>query len=271
YEREKVEKEMALVKKEHERVRLVTLIISLLVLMVLLAGGFFLVLLRRRNQRLIEDKAKQMEFSSQLISWQEEERKRVARELHDGLGQSLSIIKNKVLGMKTEGEKGLALTGIAQSVGKAIQEVRVISQALRPMQLDVLGLRQALEDLVEESLGAGGIDFTSEIGEIDGLLDQNQEVMTYRMVQESMNNILKHAACTFVRVNICVVDGKMKIEISDNGKGFDFKQVWEGKEGGMGFSGMRERVAFSQGEIKVDSVLGKGTDILIQIPIANGE
>ena len=210
----------------------------------------------------------QKRFTQQLINSQEAERKRIAAELHDGLGQSLVIIKNRaMLGIGKRGDEARVakeLNTISESASQALDEVRDITNNLRPQLLDRLGLTKALNSMLKKVSGV--IEVKSEIDSIDNLFSENEEISIYRIVQESVNNIVKHSKASDAGVRISRTGNRVSIEIEDNGTGFNAADAEE-KRAGMGLIGMRERAQLLGGELTVDSRIGAGTKIRIVFPL----
>ncbi len=209
----------------------------------------------------------QIEQSSRLkaiIETEEKERKRIARELHDGLGQMLSTARLTVSGLE-ESENEEDKSRIRKSlkiIDAACEEVRHISHNMMPGALIQMGLIPALDDLVE-TINASGqleVDFNTNIKEPIG---ESVEIAIYRIVQEVCNNIIKHAKAKNIGItifkNIQIID----IEIKDNGIGFSTELI--DKSMGIGWKNIYSRISSLNGTIKVDSVINKGTTIKIQI------
>ena len=206
-------------------------------------------------------------FSQQLIGSQESERKRVAAELHDSLGQSLGLVKNKVLMIKRDAEKPelheKQLKDLKEMVTEAIQEVRNISYNLRPLHLELLGITQSLHSLLEDVVETGLIELETDIQNFDNLLTKANEMNVFRIVQESFNNILKHAQATVARIQISKEDAMIAIRIEDNGVGIGPAAT---EKGGFGMIGIRERLNILNGQIEILENSPSGTIINIQIP-----
>lgn len=217
--------------------------------------------------RLIADAKSR--FSRNLIRSQEAERKRIASELHDGLGQSLIIIKNRaMLGLNKRGDQERVtkeLNSISESASQALDEVREITNNLRPQLLDRLGLTKAIHAMVSKTTGV--IEIAGEIDNIDGLFSENDEIGIYRIVQESMNNIIKHADASAASVRVRRERDLVVIEIEDNGRGFDLVTA-DAQRTGLGLAGVRERTYVLGGEIEIDSAPGKGTRIRVGVQVA---
>ncbi len=206
-------------------------------------------------------------FSRQLIESQEAERKRIASELHDGLGQSLVIIKNRaMLGLnKGNDQERVAkeLGSISDSASQALDEVREITNNLRPQLLDRLGLTKAIQSMLKKF--AGVVEVESQIDPIDGLFAENEEISIYRIVQEKVNNIIKHSGASRAVVEIRRGVKEVSIAITDNGKGFDMTTL-DAERRTLGLVGLKERAQLLKGEILVESKFGTGTSIRVTVP-----
>jgi signal transduction histidine kinase/ligand-binding sensor domain-containing protein len=208
-------------------------------------------------------------FSRQLIESQEAERKRIASELHDGLGQVLVVIKNRaMLGINKGDDKervAKELATISESASQALEEVREITNNLRPQLLDRLGLTKAINAMLKKVSGV--IEIESEIDSIDNIFNENEEISIYRIVQESLNNVIKHANATTVAVKIKRTENHVLIRIQDNGAGF-MVETTKSKSGGLGLIGLKERSQLLHGELLIDSEIDKGTtiEVTIQMP-----
>lgn len=218
--------------------------------------------------RVVQLKKKQAEreaFARRLIESQEGERKRIAGELHDGLGQNLLIVKNwALLGLNSLAEDNPArehLNEISETTSLALDEVREIAGNLRPYQLERLGLTSTIEQMVRQVKNSSDIEFITEIENIDGLLSKEFEINLYRVVQECVNNVLKHSAATKAWLLIKRTAGGAEITCRDNGQGFDPEA--SSRKGGMGLTGMAERVRMLGGRYTMDSAVGKGATIRV--------
>jgi signal transduction histidine kinase/ligand-binding sensor domain-containing protein len=208
-------------------------------------------------------------FSRQLIESQEAERKRIAAELHDGLGQSLVIIKNRaMLGLNKGDDRERVvreLGSISESASQALEEVREITNNLRPQLLDRLGLTRAIQSMLKKV--AGVVEIESDIDPIDELFTENEEISIYRIVQESVNNIIKHSNASNASVSIKRNASSVAIKIQDNGRGFDFANA-NAERHRLGLVGLNERAQLLKGEILIESRPGAGTTIHVMIPIS---
>lgn len=229
---------------------------------------------QRRIAGIERQRLAQQNFSRQLIASQEAERKRIAGELHDSLGQRLVIINNLALmflGAKKKDDTS-RIEQISAETNLAIDEVKAISYNLRPYQLDRIGLTKAIEAIVRSAQEASAIDFELEIDDIDGFFDSDNEINFYRIVQEGVSNILKHSRATEGRVEIKRSGRVLDLTISDNGRGFasvgeiDDPDSRQSKSSGFGLIGMRERAQLLGGRIAIRSSANtEGTVIQIVI------
>jgi signal transduction histidine kinase len=225
-------------------------------------------LLRRRLER---QQSAQLAFSRQVLERVEEERRRIAANLHDSLGQVLLGIKNHaLLAMQlnpTEPQLQDRLKEISGTTSQAIDEVRQITHGLRPYQLDRLGLTQAIRALVNRAEN-GSILFAARLEDIDGQFDKDAEIHLYRVVQEAINNVVKHSGATEAAVVIKKRAEVITLSIRDNGCGFDpARPSSELRDVGFGLRGMAERVRILEGTLAVDSHAGQGTSLTIEVPL----
>lgn len=225
-----------------------------------------------RVSRLRKAKAAQEGFSRRLIESQEQERKRIAAELHDSLGQNLLIIKNRALIALTEAETmddaRDQLDQISSMSSQALDEVRQISYNLRPYQIDRLGLTKAIRSMLRKVGDSSGVVFAVDMDPIEGLFSKESEISLYRVVQESVNNIVKHSEASQARVSIKRDARTLHICIEDNGMGFKPEAI-TGKSG-FGLTGIGERARMMGGRHSIQSAPGQGTTVSITIGLEDG-
>lgn len=229
-----------------------------------LAIGLFLLRVRQLDRR----NAAQEEFSRRLINAHEAERRRIAAELHDSIGQSLAMIKNSA----TSGCK--AVEDLNVSRGKfeeistestlAISEVREIAFNLRPYLIERLGLTKAIGAMLNKIADNFPLKIISAIDDLDELFENEAEISIYRIIQESLNNVVKHAEATEVRVLIERDEQAITIKIKDNGKGFN-PNLPDRKKSGFGLIGIGERARMLGGTFSIESENGIGTTVLINL------
>ena len=224
---------------------------------------------RFRVAQLERVQAAQQTFSRQLIESQESERKRIAAELHDSLGQNLLVIKNRALLQAmtlSDGPSRSQFNTFSDAVSQTLEEVRAISHDLRPPHLDQLGLHTALVAMIERVAACSTIRFTLEIGELNGVLPPGDEITLYRIVQESLNNILKHSGATETTIKIAAHDGQLTLTIHDNGRGFTIDGDLRHRVG-MGLHGIAERARILGGAHEIHSAPGQGTAVTVRIDL----
>ncbi|MBX2826969.1 MAG: hypothetical protein KTR22_02335 [Flavobacteriaceae bacterium] len=231
----------------------------LLYISILLVSIFGMIILYRNRMRINNKKLLQEKFSQELLVSQEEERKRISKDLHDGLGQRLLLIKNNVIKNEDPDTKALVET--------AIEEVRAISRNLHPFQLQELGITKAIETTIDQIDENTTLFISSEIDNIDNLFNKKQEVNLYRIVQESLSNILKHAKAEAGKVVITRESQVVKLVIRDNGIGFDFSEKLQNRRS-LGLKTLLERTKFLKGNMRINSKKNHGTILEFQFPIA---
>jgi signal transduction histidine kinase len=243
-----------------------------MLLTVLMGALLGIYLLRRRLER---QQAAQLAFSRQIIQSQERERHRIAANLHDSLGQNLLVIKNQArLAMQPVVNESVLLQRLNEISGmasQAIEEVRQITHDLRPYQLDRLGLTQAIRGILRRVSENCPIVFANHVDEIDGLFDNESEINIYRIVQEGVNNVVKHSGATEATVVVKKQASIVSISIRDNGRGFEMGLTNPGESPGAGFglTGVSERARILGGKIVLDSQPGKGVSLTVEIPLPN--
>ncbi len=233
-----------------------------LALCAILVISLISVIFNLRIKNLEKMRAAQEEFSRKLLESQENERQRIAAELHDSLGQDLLIIKNwALIGLKNGQDSSKQLGEISEMASQAIDEVREIAYNLRPFHLDELGLTKAIESMLERVSKSSAIDFVSEIDLIDGFFPKDAEINFYRIVQECVSNIVKHSGATEAAVSIKRRNTVLQLSVWDNGKGFDTDSLAAKRAGqsGFGLAGIAERARILGGKIVIESVTGKET------------
>jgi len=222
-----------------------------------------------RVSKLRADKQAQEAFSRRLIDLQENERKRLAGELHDGLSQNLVIIKNRAMMSLAERENVdhafEQIEEIVEAASDSLTEVREIAANLRPFQIDRLGLTKAIESLVRKTNSAN-LQVTARLDSIDGILSSEMEINLYRILQESLNNIIKHSSASEAKIEILRSERTLAVAIKDNGKGFDagVRHDMTKKGGGFGLVGMSERARILGSPLQVESTTSGGTVIRLK-------
>ena len=200
-----------------------------------------------------------MEFAEAIIFAQEEERKRIARDLHDGIGQSLLLIKKQL-----DSTHGVTVEN-HQLINNTLEEVRSISRDLHPFQLEKFGLTSTINEMIMKIEQSTNLFITREIDTVDHVLDSKAEIHLFRTIQEAFNNIVKHSGATAAKVSIKNLADKIQVSILDNGKGFDLELAIIGSKS-LGIRTMHERISAIGGKIKIDKGETSGTQVNITIP-----
>lgn len=235
---------------------------------VLLVIGLAYSLYRWRVTRILEEQRKQEAFTRQLIQNQEHERQRIAAELHDGLGQSIIVLKNRaLLGLQPEanpGTKEEQLKEISTLASSALKEIRQIAHNLRPVNLTRFGLTESLHALVEEVAATSSITITASLADIDGTLDPEAQMHFFRVVQEGLANIAKHSGASSAELRITLWDS-IQCVIQDDGRGFDSNDP--SLKRGHGRRNIDYRVGILGGTVEYESGPGRGTILTVTVPI----
>ena len=195
-------------------------------------------------------------FSQDLINEREEERTRIARELHDSVGQKLMLLTKKT----TQKEKD----DVSSLAKKSLQEIRSIARGLYPSNIENLGISVALKTMLNEIDGASEVFITHDIAEIDGVLSLEKQLHLFRIVQESFNNIMKHSQAKAAFVGVAKNEEGIQVKIEDNGKGFLTSEIFKNKN--LGMKTLKERAKIIHSTLEVTSTQGRGTQIQLFIP-----
>ncbi len=283
YETEKKEKEnLALTKKtevqqliieneNQKRKNQLTLSITLIGLIV--AIFLFVYYRKKQIQKTLHvaalAEADKLRFK-EVIEAEEKERSRIAQELHDGLGQLLSTARLNVASLEdavTEVDKP-DLERSLKIIDEACVEVRNISHNMMPSALIRLGLIPAVTELVNNVNSAKGIKVDFE-NNVDSSLGQSLDITIYRVIQEILNNMIKHAKANHINISIKKNDDDLAIIMTDNGIGFNTDELKKGK--GLGWKNIFSRVSMLEGSIQLESELQKGTMVFINLKLKNGK
>jgi len=212
-------------------------------------------------------------LSRQVLSAQEEERKKISRELHDVIAQTLTGINIRLAALKTEAtisNKGLQarITSTQRLVEHSVDIVHRFARELRPAVLDDLGLIPALHTFLKSLQEDTGIRATlSACAEVEQLSSDKRTIL-FRVAQEALTNISRHARASHVQVTIEQQDNLISMRIADNGQGFPSERIMQGKrQKRLGLLGMRERVEMVKGTFMIQSTTGKGTVITAKVPL----
>jgi signal transduction histidine kinase len=209
-------------------------------------------------------------LAGRLIAAQEQERARIARELHDDLSQKLAVLSidlNRLVG-QTGGSEGLTrhLQAAAMSVGDIATGVHNLSHQLHPARLEMLGLEPALRSLCRDMSSAHNLRVEFEHEPFNGPIPYEAALCLFRVAQEALRNVVRHSVSSVAHVRLSHVPGVLQLQIADLGRGFSGGPA----EGGLGLVSMRERVHFAGGEMALQSTPGHGTRIEVRVPVKKG-
>jgi signal transduction histidine kinase len=246
------EKDIARLESRNQRVLFggVGLLLSLAIAYLIRIISF-----NKRNAEL------QKQFAQDLIKSTENERKRISSELHDSIGQSLLLIKNKILLNPDDVKQDIGI------VDHAIDEVRTISQALHPYQFEKLGLLKSLEYLLDQFQANSNIFYSHDI-DIESIdVSENHGIFIYRIIQECINNVEKHSSAKACILTVERKNDHFLFQIKDNGKGFDLTENSQ-LLNSLGMKTLRERAQIIGAQLIIDSTAGKGTTVNLKVPFS---
>jgi len=211
------------------------------------------------------------EFAHHLMAAKEQERKRIANELHDGVGQSLSLIKNSTYLALEQAELPIQikerLNGIQRITSTAIAEVRGLARNLRPLHIEQQGVTEALRELLRQFVESSNIELSSHVEDIDDIFDGDQVTHIYRLVQEALTNIVKHSHAKHVVVTVSRDIHHVSLQVNDDGQGFDRARV--ASNHGLGLTSITERAHMLGGMALIESAAGEGTRLRVELPITD--
>lgn len=216
--------------------------------------------------RDVTERKRLREFGAGTVRAAEEERRRIARELHDDTAQRLAgLLVRLRLARQAEGEaeREELLEEIREEIVEASEAIRRVARGLRPPALEDAGLGTAIRSHVRQRLAASSLESHVEIDPVDDRLDDEAKLALYRIVQEALSNALRHADARSVRIRVRGGDDQVLAEVEDDGQGFELSGSIEE---GLGMLGMEERAAIAGGELEVDSAPGRGTTVRVRLP-----
>jgi PAS domain S-box-containing protein len=226
---------------------------------------------KRGEESLVLQREQLRALAERLQSVREEDRKKVARDLHDQIGQILTSIKMDLTWvtrrlLKSEIEVLARLTESIQLINDGVKAVRIICSGLRPGVLDDLGLAAAIEWQASEFTSRNGVLCEVSVPPVDLHLDGDRATATFRIFQECLTNVIRHAQAKSVRVALCQEDGDILLVVEDDGIGFNPSGL-SNSLGSLGLLGMKERAQFCGGDVQISSSSGSGTTVTIRVPL----
>ncbi|KAF7962708.1 histidine kinase [Cupriavidus sp. UYMU48A] len=229
----------------------------------------------RAEQALRRSREELQQLSDSILATREEEKRRIARELHDDLGQRLSALKMDMTMLAADVSEGRDARGILENItamndviDDTVASVRRIASDLRPALLDELGMLTAIEWLANDFSNRYGLPVS--VDGVDADVPEQTAIAMFRIVQEALSNVVRHADATTVDVSLAQTDGQIELRVEDNGVGWDKKPSGSGPRKSLGLLGIRERARLLGGAATVDSEPGKGFRLTVQIPREKG-
>lgn len=265
YDIAKKNKEIA--RQEQIRNILIGSFIFFIILVLLLYNRFRLV---QKNRRQQEHSRLQNELFNAIVSTQDQERKRIAQDIHDSLGSVLSAAKLKLSELESgrmnmDADEMEKFQSTMSLLDEASTELRNISHNIMPATLSKLGLVAALQNLIGKISGRQELQVSFSAHGFEERLEENTEISIYRIILELLNNIVKHANADTVSIQMIRYPDYINLIVEDNGRGFDFHKIMEDKKG-IGLGNIFSRVEFLKGTIDFDSAPEQGTTVIIEIP-----
>jgi two-component system sensor histidine kinase UhpB len=221
-------------------------------------------------------RARLREVAARALAAGEEERKRIARELHDETAQMLAALLIRIRVVKAARDPAALdalLDDMRSEIGQALEGIRRFARGLRPPALDELGLVPAIEGHARNLAEISGLHITVDADDVAGDLPPEAELATYRIVQEALSNVVRHARATRAEVRVAREPERLVVTVDDDGRGFDPQHIMSTEGGGLGLFGMNERAAYLGGRVRVTSTPGSGSHVRAEIPLgdATGE
>jgi PAS domain S-box-containing protein len=230
-------------------------------------------LTEHRAQSLEQSKLRRelRRLAASVVEAREEERRRIARELHDDLGQRLTVLKMEIAGLRGQDPApadGGRISSMLEMVDSSVAALRRLAADLRPLMLDDLGLNAAIESLARDTARRMYIDVKVHLCAEDAPLAPGVDIALYRMVQEALANVGRHAGASRVRVELRHQGQELVLTVQDNGKGFPERSM--AREGRYGLLGLRERALMLGGRLEIDNPAGGGGRVVVHLPLKPG-
>ena len=236
----------------------------------------FLILYRSRHRKLLREREQlrlsyERELLKSQLEIQEQTFRHISQEIHDNIGQTLSLAKLNLSTMDPaqQGPLEQKITDSKKLVGQAIYDLRNLSHGLNTDYVADLGLARAIEHELEMIRKSGDQETVFETEGAAYRLDKQREVIIYRIVQETLNNILKHAASRKIIIHLHYSLEEITLTITDNGKGFDLTPLDLDQSYGLGIKNMHNRARLMGARFQISSTLGEGTSVIVSVPLAN--
>ncbi|HEX5830276.1 MAG TPA: histidine kinase [Gemmatimonadaceae bacterium] len=218
---------------------------------------------------IADDRARLRKLASLVVSAQDEERARIARELHDSTAQTLAALQLQLAAAARDSRDPALAVRLEETralAEQAVEEVRSLAHSVHPRVLDDLGLPAALAWLARQTRERTGVDVVVDTGVARDAVPAPAGAVLYRVAQEALRNVVRHAGAERARIALSIAAGVVTIEVRDDGRGFDVAEA-ERRRPGMGLFAIRERVALADGVVKIESGAGSGTRVIASVPL----
>jgi two-component system, NarL family, sensor kinase len=255
----------------------VVMLVGGIIIFLILAGILIFVLLfyqkkkfQHVSQLLQSDKLHTEMLLQSKIEIQEETFRNISQEIHDNIGQTLSLVKlnlNAISAPENQHDKERLTESISLLAG-SIKDLRDVARSINTDYIAQIGLSKAIQQQLNVLQKTGMFTTSLEETGVSGTLEKRDELILFRVVQELLNNIVKHAEATQIRVRIFYETDELRLTVEDNGIGFDTTKVVPSKDipDGLGLSNLHHRITFIKGQLIIDSIPGRGTMISVEVP-----
>src|SRR5579871_3646692 len=244
-------------------------------IIVFLIIGFFIVILvayinQRKKKHLEEKQEMQTNFQQELLRTQleiqEQTFNHISQEIHDNVGQILSLAKVQINIMnESVNVNNPMLDQVKENIGKALSDLRGIAKRLSNERIRDLSILDAVRIETEPINKTGIINANVSVKGDERKMDEQKKQMLFRIIQECLQNVIKHAECSRLEIDFCYLPEKMEVFVRDNGKGFDVDKALSDSDG-LGLQNIRTRVSLIGGELLIESTISKGSTFIIKIP-----
>jgi signal transduction histidine kinase len=275
YETEKKERIIQEQKFNLKKKNYFIIAISVLFLLALLVGWLIYnrIQLKQKAKLQAALHAQQQLAAQSVLTAEENERQRIAKDLHDGVGQMMSVAKMNLSAFENEitfhnDDQKKSFERIINLIDESCKEVRLVSHQMMPNILLKSGLAKAIADFIDK-IDQRVLKVQLHTEGLNERIHENIEIVLYRVLQECVNNVIKHAGATHLDISLIHDQDGISVTIEDNGKGFLIDEITD--QAGLGLKNMKARVEYLKGEIDFDSTPGKGTLVAIHIPTTNKE
>jgi len=245
--------------------------IIVLVVLIIFIISFLLIYYRRYHRHILEKQQLQAKFEQQLLTSELETLQQISQEIHDNVGQVLSLARINLSAIDINKPEIISqqVAEVENLVARAAMDLQRLAKSMNPGYIEEMGLLRCIEYELETIRNTGKYTARLEVaGDLFNKLNMHEELILYRITQEVINNILKHASATSISVQVTYLPENFALIITDNGKGFDPELLQNGKNGkfGLGIRNMRNRAGMIGADVMINSITGTGTIVKICLP-----